>query len=127
MPSRFAASSAFALLLSLPALALADVPPADGGPGVNLDCTTVLQATAGTSCSECVVTSSDTSCQVELGRDYNFVCNYSPTVEIWCNGPDRLKTDSSACALGASPLPASAAGAIVAALLGVAAWARRRS
>jgi hypothetical protein len=122
----FVASTVLALALSLPAVALADVPPADGGAAVTSDCTAALQARAGSSCAECMVTGSNTSCQVELGHDYNFVCNQSPTVQIWCNGPDRLMTDNAACALGGSPVPVRPAGAAVAALLGIAAWALRR-
>ena len=127
MPSRFAAAAALALALSLPALALADVPPADaGGGGVNPDCTAVLQSIAGSTCTECVISGSDTSCQVELGKDYNLVCQYSAKVQIWCNGPERTQLQSRACALGGSPAPAGPGGAALAGLLGIAAWVVRR-
>ena len=128
MPRRFAASSAFALALSIPALALADVPPADGG--VDTECTVAAQSVAGSTCAECAITGADTACQVELGSDYNFACQYSATVQIWCNGPARTATPSAGCALPGSALADGRAGcggvATLTALLGVAAWSMRR-
>ena len=127
MPCRFAALAAFTLALSLPAVALADIPPPDGGTRVDPNCTADLQSIAGTTCTECVISGSDTSCQVELGKDYSFVCQYSAKVQIWCNGPERTRVESPACALEGAPATGGPArGVALAALLGAAAWVMRR-
>ncbi len=124
MRRRLVASSVFSLALFLPALALADVPPADGG--VDLDCTVAAQSVAGTTCAECVVTSSDTACQTQLGQDYNYACSYSSTEQIWCDGPPRTATPSVSCALQGSPTGKAGGGVALTALLALTAWAARR-
>jgi hypothetical protein len=125
VPRLVAASFALALALSVPVAALADVPPADGG--ADPDCTVAWQSVDGTTCTECVVASSDTSCQLQLGTSYNFACQQSATVQVWCTGPARTTTQNPGCALGGSPVPGvPAGGAAMAALIGIAAWAMRR-
>ena len=127
MPRRFPVLSAFALAILVPALAHADVPPPDGGAAVDLDCTVGIQSTAGRACAECQITSSDTSCTLELGSDYHLVCQRSPTVQVWCNGPSGTPVQGSSCALGGSPVPgAPAGGAALTALLAISAWSARR-
>ncbi len=128
---------AFTFALAIPAVALADVPPADGGSGgsastsavLDADCTVAAQTMAGHTCQQCQVQgSSDSSCQDELGSDYNYVCKYSATVEVWCDGPAQTTFPDPSCALRAAPAPQSSGP--VAALLGVALAAlalRRRS
>jgi hypothetical protein len=131
MPRRSLASAILAAALSLPAVALADVPPADGGgsggASVDLSCTPTSQNTAGSTCAQCTASADDAACQTELGSEYSFVCNHSATVQVWCTGPDRNISPDPGCALGSSPLPAGPAFAVVMALLGLAAWSRRRA
>jgi hypothetical protein len=52
----------------------------------NPECTVAAQSIAGSTCQECNPTGSACS---DLGSDYNFACNASSTVAIWCNGPAR--------------------------------------
>jgi hypothetical protein len=138
MPRRLSASFAFAFTFVAPALALADVPPADGGAGgsstatvadgggVNPECTIDNQGLAGTTCVVCDVTSSDTSCALELGGSYAFACQQSATKQVWCNGPSGTSAPGAGCTLGGAPVPAGPAGAVFAAVLGLAAWSVRR-
>src|SRR5580658_6389343 len=108
MIARLFSLSAVALALAAPGLALADVPGGDGGAstadaGINPDCTVKNQSDTQ-SCSVCNVADSDTNCQLQLGDDYNYVCNYSPTVEVWCNGPNGMvasdtTTSATSCAM----------------------------
>jgi len=131
-----AAALALAFSLAIPAVALADVPPADGGSGtggsasgvLNADCTVVRETEAGETCQQCQFSGSDSSCQDELGSDYNFVCQYSSTVEIWCNGPSRTVTQTPGCALGgpAAPLHGGALAGLVGAVAAALAMRRRR-
>jgi hypothetical protein len=112
-------------------LAHADVPPADGGT-TDPSCTVAAQSIAGSTCGECVISGSDTSCQLELGADFNFVCDQSATVQVWCNGPARTATQNPSCAVpahvasGASGA-AGGVGAILAVVgIAVASLRRRR-
>lgn len=128
--SRVAAVLAAAcLVLSAPAFAQ------DAGSSYDPDCTIANQSLAGSTCAECIITASDTSCAVELGSDYNAVCTQSQTptqtVQIWCNGPDRIdqpETNATSCSLPASgPSLAGGAGGLFVALGAIAlAFARRR-
>ena len=138
MPRRLSASFAFAFTFVLPALALADVPPADGGAGgsstvtaadgggVNPACTLDNQGAPGNMCAVCVVTSSDTNCALELGGDYVFACQQSSTKQVWCNGPSGTSSPAAGCTLGGAPAPAGPGGAVLAAALGLAVWSVRR-
>jgi hypothetical protein len=121
-----AAALTLAWCLALPAVALADVPPADGG--VNQDCTVISQTQSGETCQQCVVQGgSDSACQDELGADYLYVCNYSASIQIWCNGPDRNASQAAGCAVRAAPLAREGGGALVAlASVAAAALAMRR-
>jgi hypothetical protein len=133
-----AAALALAFSLAIPAVALADVPPADGGSGgsastssgsgvLDADCTVAAQTMAGHTCQQCQIEgSSDSACEDELGSNYNFVCKYSATAEVWCDGPNQLSSTDPSCALHAVSTPLH--GGAVAALLGmaVAALAVRR-
>jgi hypothetical protein len=137
---RLLTSSAFALAFLVPALALADVPPADGGTtttgsttttgegggaaAADPSCTVDTQSINGTHCAACELESDDTNCAVEVGSDYNYVCSQSAKVQIWCNGPNRLSANEPSCALRGAPLPASTAG--LAAVIGLAALGLRR-
>jgi hypothetical protein len=132
---RLLTSPAFALAFLLPALALADVPPADGGTSTSTgtgggaaaydpSCNVDTQSVNGTTCAACNITSDDTSCSVETGPDYNYVCTQSAKVQIWCNGPNRLSANEPSCALRGAPMPAGAAS--LAALIGLAALGLRR-
>jgi hypothetical protein len=58
-----------------------------GGGGSKNDptCTIAQEMVAGTTCKECDPSS---SCNT-VGSDYNMVCQQSPTVQVWCNGPNR--------------------------------------
>jgi MYXO-CTERM domain-containing protein len=113
-------------LSTAPELARADVPPADGGtsdPG----CSIAAQSVAGSTCAECVVASGDTSCPIQLGADYNFVCDVSATVQVWCNGPSRTATQNPSCAVPVAPASDGAARVAVAlAVAGLAAASLRR-
>ena len=95
-----------------------------GGVTVDPTCTITNQVRDGETCQVCQFTSSDMVCVGQLGSQYNFVCNYSPNVEVWCDGPSRVKTQDQGCAFGGAPAPAG--GALLAALAGVAVWAKRR-
>jgi hypothetical protein len=131
MTHRFAAALTLALTLSIPAAALADVPPAaDGGTGgaANTDCTVGSQEQSGSTCEICQIQAGDdSSCGQELGGDYSLACTISSTQEVWCNGPARNDTPDPGCALTAPPAPAGK-GAMVVSLLGLvtAVWAMRR-
>jgi hypothetical protein len=117
-----ACTAAFTLAALAPAVALADLPPPEGGT-IDPDCTVDSQAVAGESCATCS-TAGGTSCQTELGGDYNFVCQQSTNVQIWCNGPDRTQTLTSSCALGTGAAAPFGGVAVVAAALAL--WSRRR-
>jgi hypothetical protein len=127
------AIAALTLGLAVSSIALADVPPADGGgtgggtggATTNPGCTITAQSVSGSTCQECLISDSDTSCQDELGADYNYVCTYSATEQIWCNGPDRNAMLSPGCALAASPANGALAGLTALALAALA--LRRRS
>ena len=137
---RLVTSSAFALAFLVPALALADVPPADGGTtttgstttagtggepaATDPSCNVSTQSINGTTCAECKLETDDTNCAVEVGADYNYVCSQSDKVQIWCNGPSRLTLNEPSCALRGAPLPASTMG--LAAVIGLAALGLRR-
>ncbi len=132
MPPRSPASfalRAFALAMALcsPRLASADVPPPEGGAGVDPNCTVSAESVAGSTCAECVIANADTSCQLELGPDYNFACQQSPMVQVWCNGPARTMTVNPSCAFARGPVPGRpAGGAALNALIAIAAWSTRR-
>ncbi len=70
-----------------------------GTTGVNdPDCTVAAEEIAGTTCQACDPT---TSACTSLGSDYNFVCQNSATVAVWCNGPARTtpSDQNAACAV----------------------------
>jgi hypothetical protein len=134
MTSRFAPAYALTLLLSAPAVALADIPPPDGGTGTggasssgtgtssgfDPSCNVAQQQEEGSTCQLCSAPASDTNtCVAELGGDYNYVCQHSSSEQVWCNGPARnMMVDVSGCALRA--VPGGAGGAAGVALLGLA-------
>ncbi len=115
-----AAALAISLAISLPGVALADVPPAADGGTVDPSCTVAAQSVAGETCQECQP--SNGSCQEELGGDYLYACTYSSTVQVWCIGPARTDPQSPGCTLGAAP----ARGGALAMLVGAAALALAR-
>jgi MYXO-CTERM domain-containing protein len=123
MTHRALAALTLALTLSLPTAALADP---DGGTVTDPTCSVASQTQSGETCQECQISGTDTACQDELGNDYSFVCQYSSTLEIWCNGPSRDVTQSTGCAFGVGSAGGPAGGAALAALVGIAAWATRR-
>ena len=140
MTHRLAPALALAFLLSAPAVALADLAPPDaggtgggtsgaGGSGsFDPSCNVAQQQQAGETCESCSATASDmTTCQAELGGGFNFACQSSADVQVWCNGPDRNSYQSGGCTIGGvQASPARVAGGVGAALLVLAAWAARR-
>jgi hypothetical protein len=128
MNCRLAVPFAFALALSIPGAALADV---DGGTTSDAGttdptCTIDTQSSNGTTCKVCAISGSDTGCQTELGNDYNYVCTHDPSTEVWCNGPDRTQNLSPSCALGSTPATGGAAFGAVIALAALSGWGRKR-
>ena len=111
--------SIVATAFSLAPSARADV-PTDGGN--NLDCTIQEEMVAGTTCAMC-----DTSSCSALGNTYNFVCSYSATQQIWCNGPVRDSPSDQNVASCAVAVPGGAwSGVAACALVVGAALAMRR-
>jgi hypothetical protein len=92
--------SVVAAAFSFAPSAHADVPPGTGGSTTttttaatgaggatnDTNCTVAEESIAGSTCQECNPT---TSACTSLGSDYNFVCQSSGTVAVWCNGPIR--------------------------------------
>jgi hypothetical protein len=80
-------------------------------------CTIAQESTDGTTCKECDPSSSCGS----VGNDYNMVCQRTPSVQVWCNGPKRNSPSDQnvACAVSVpgGPWP----GAVVAGALALAA------
>jgi hypothetical protein len=109
-------------LSTLTSLARADV---DGG-ATDPTCTVAARAQSGETCATCDLSTGDTQCSDELGADYNFVCQYSATVQVWCNGPDRSATLTPTCAARASSSPSVGAASLLGALA-VAGFLRRRA
>jgi hypothetical protein len=102
---------ALALTLSVPRPAAAN----DGGTSTggssssDSSCNVLSQTESGDTCGECMT---GAKCTDQLGKDYNYVCTQSSTVEIWCNGPARTQYPGQGCSLSAS----GAAGAPILAL-----------
>jgi hypothetical protein len=95
-----------------------------GGAGNNPTCTIAQESIAGSTCTECDPSSNCKS----VGSDFNFVCQRTPNIQVWCNGPKRTTPSDSnvACSVsvpgGAWTGAAGAALAVAASLL-----MRRRS
>jgi hypothetical protein len=108
---------AIAVVLSVPCAALAGdggtagSPAAGGGSSTNdPNCNVLSQTMAGETCQECM-TSPGVKCGDQLGKDFNYACTQSSTVQIWCNGPARTQYLSQGCSVGA---PSDAAAPIAA-------------
>jgi MYXO-CTERM domain-containing protein len=95
-----------------------------GGSKYAADCSVAGQSQSGTTCATCT----GGACS-SLGGDFNFVCNESATVQVWCNGPIRnVPSDQNVagCSVSVanSPLSGAAAACGLAALAGL--FLRRR-
>jgi MYXO-CTERM domain-containing protein len=114
---------AFALTLSVPGVAAADDGgTSTGGSSSDGSCNVLSQMESGDTCGACMT--SGGKCTDQLGKDYNYVCTQSSTVEIWCNGPARTQYPGQGCSVSAS----GAAGAPILALAiagAIAAFGRR--
>ena len=112
--------SIVAAVFSVAPSASADVPPADGGD--NQDCTIPEEMVDGTTCAMC----SGSACN-NLGNTYNYVCSYSSTEQIWCNGPIRDLPQDQSVASCAVAVPGGAwSGVAACAIAAAAALAMRR-
>ncbi len=118
--------SIVAAVCSLAPSARADVPPADGGD--NQNCTIAEEMIAGTTCAMC--NPSGSGC-TNLGNTYSYVCTYSATEQVWCNGPIRDTPSDQNVASCSVAVPggawSGAAACAVAAAIALATRRRRRS
>jgi len=134
--------SIFAAAVSLAPSARADVPPADGGTttttttgaggatsGNNLNCTIPEEQVAGTTCQECDPSGSTAAvgaCSA-LDSTFNMVCQYSSSIQVWCNGPIRDVPQDQNVASCAVAVPGGAwSGMAACAIAAAAALATRR-